>query len=90
MEDTLDVDGTSSEFLVVGNCDIWVSELTTGSVSLELKFPKSNTWRTVPNATYSSDSMDTIFISEHGVKCRFTGSSNNAGVYVRLARFLND
>lgn len=89
-EATLGADETSGTFLIIGNCDIWVSGLTSGTVKLQLLFPRKTTWLDVPDGTYTDDTMKTIFISEDGVRCRLVGVSNNAGVYVRMGRFLND
>jgi hypothetical protein len=89
MEDTLATGATSAEFMLIGNCDIWVSGLLAGSVKLQLRFPLSSTWRDVPDGSYTVDTMKTIFISESGVIFRLVGSGNTAGVYVRLARYIN-
>jgi hypothetical protein len=89
VEDTLSVDGEGSEFSLIGNCDVWISGLTSGSVTLKIKFPRSTTWRDVPDATFTQDTWKTIFISESGVQGKLVGSNNNDGVYVRLARYSN-
>jgi hypothetical protein len=90
----LGVDESSPAFLVVGNCDVVVQGLTSGAVKLQYKLTKtaalpSPAWTDMPDSTFTVDTYKTIFISEHGVTCRLTGASNNAGVYVRLAKFLN-
>jgi hypothetical protein len=90
MEDTIGGVEASDEFLLVGNCDIWVSGRTSGSVKLQIKFPGAGKiFQDVPGESYAVDTSKTIFISEHGVMGRLVGVSCNAGVYVRLARFLN-
>lgn len=89
MADTLATGGTSEEFLVVGQCDIWVSNLTGGSVKLQIKFPDESSFRDVPGESYAANIYKTIFISEHGVAVRLVGVGNSADTYVRLARFLN-
>ncbi len=91
VEGTIGVGGESEELLIVGNCDIWVSELTSGTVKLQIKFPGAGQgWRDVPEEEYTTGTFKTIFISEHGVYGKLLGVANNAGTYVRLARFLND
>lgn len=88
--------GESSEgIVVVGQCDILVSGLTGGQVNLQYKLSKtpnlpSPDWTDFPEGSFTSDVYKTVFISEHGIKCRLTGVGNNAGVYVRLGRFLNN
>jgi hypothetical protein len=90
MEDTVGVDGTSDTFQLIGNCDIWVSNLSAGTMTLEIRFPGSSTWRSHPDGAFTEATSKTIFFSENGVMGRFVGASNNADVYVRLARFMND
>lgn len=86
---TLGAGESTGAFLVIGMCDLWISGLTSGSVKLQLQFPGDSSWRDVPDGSFTTDTYKTIFISEHGVKCRLTGVSNNAGVYARLGKFLN-
>jgi hypothetical protein len=80
----------SGEFVAVGNCDVWVSGLTSGSVKLQVKFPNSSTWRDVPEEEYTADIFKTLFISEHGARFKLVGVSANSGVYIRMAKGLND
>jgi hypothetical protein len=90
MEDTITGVEASDELLLVGNCDVWISGITGGSVKLQLKFPGAGqTWRDVPDEEYTADTWKTIFISEHGVFFRLLGVSATGSVYTRLARFLN-
>ena len=90
MEDIIGGVEESEEFTLTGNCDIWVSGITSGSVKLQIKFKGSSIWRDVPYEEYDEDTFKTIFVSESGVKGRLVGVSVNTGVYVRLARFMND
>jgi len=90
----LGVNESSPSFLIVGNCDIVVSGLSAGAVKLQYKLPPTAVltepaWTDFPNKSFTADTYSSIFVSEHGVQMRLTGVSNNAGVYVRLARYLN-
>ena len=84
---------STDDFLVVGLCDVIVDGLSSGGVTLQYKLQPSTAlpspaWTTFPEGEFTEDTYKTVFISEHGVKCRLTGVSNNAGVYGRLARHL--
>lgn len=90
----LGVGEESPDFLVVGNCDICIQGLTSGAIQLQYKLTPTTalpapTWKNFPDGTFTSDDYKTIFISEHGVQCKLSGVANNAGVYVRLSRYLN-
>ena len=94
VETLLGVGQASSEFLIVGNCDILVENLTSGSVKLQYKLPPSTlkavpAWTDFPGGLFTTAIYKTVFISEHGVIMRVLGVGNNANVYVRLSRYLN-
>lgn len=82
---TLGVNESSDDIMLRGQCDVWVSGITTGQVVLQVRFPGSTTWRDVPEGTFSSEAMKSISVTEDQVHFRFLGIGNNAGVYVRLA-----
>lgn len=86
VEATLGVDESTDPFILEGGNDIWVTGLTTGSVQLQVQFQRSSTWRDVPNGNFTTDTNETVTVSEERVKGRLTGVSNNAGVYARLGR----
>lgn len=88
-DETLGANESSERFMIVGSCDAWIMGLTSGAVNIEVKFPGSSTWTTMPGGSFTEDTLKTIYMSEHGVYFRFTGVSNNAGVYVRFARYKN-
>lgn len=90
----LAANASSAAFLTVGYCDIVISGLTSGSVKLQYKLPPTAVltapaWTDFPDGSFTEDAYRTIFVSEHGVQMRLTGVSNNANVYVRLARYIN-
>ena len=94
VDSVLGVGESSPSMLLVGNCDVVVSGLSAGAVKLQyLLTPTtalpSPAWTDFPDGSFTEDIYKTIFVSEHGVQFRFTGVANNAGVYVRLARYLN-
>ena len=94
VDKVIGVDEASPSFLVVGNCDVLVQGLTSGSVVLQYKLTKTDelpspAWTNFPDGVFTADTYKTVFISEHGVQCRLLGVSNNASVYVRLSRYLN-
>jgi len=94
VETLLGVGEASSEFLIVGNCDVLVENLTAGSVKLQYKLPPSTlkavpAWTDFPDGLFTTATYKTVFISEHGVTMRVLGVANNADVYVRLSRYLN-
>ena len=86
VEATLGVDEESQSLVLVGDCDIYISNLTSGEVSVYIKFPQQTSFRAMSDATFTSDASKTIFFSEHGIEVKLVGNGNNAGVYVRLAR----
>lgn len=86
---TLGLNEETAAFMLVGHCDIWISGLTSGDVKLQVLFPNEVAYRDVPSGSFSADTFKNFFISEHGVKAKLVGVSNNAGVYVRMGRFLN-
>ena len=90
IESTITANESSDAFLIIGNCDIWVSGLTGGAVQLEVLFPHQTEWLPMPEELYTTSTFKTIFISEDGVRCRLTGVGATGSVYCRLARFLND
>jgi len=91
----IDANESTGAFLAVGYCDVSISGLTSGSVKIQyLLTPTtalpSPAWTDLPDGSYSADTYTTVFFSEHGVKIRLTGVSNNDGVYCRMARMLNN
>jgi len=91
----LGIGGTSPAFLLVGNCDVVVQGLTTGAVKLQYRLSPTVAlpvpeWKDFPDGSFIVDTYQTIFISDHGVIFRLLGVGNNAGVYVRMAKFMND
>lgn len=90
----LGTNGASSPFLAVGYCDICIQGLTSGAVKLQYLLPPTMllptpTWADFPDGSYTEDTFETIFISQHGVHVRFLGVSNNGSVYVKIARHNN-
>jgi hypothetical protein len=90
----LDENDSSPSFLAVGYCDVVISGLTSGSVKLQYLLKPttalpSPAWTDMPEGSFSADTYTTLFFSEHGVNLRLTGVSNNDGVYVRMASFVN-
>lgn len=84
----------STSMVIVGNCDLVISGLSAGAVKLQYKLPKTAVltvpaWTDFPDGSFTEDVYKTIFISEHGVEMRCLGVANNAGVYIRFARYLN-
>jgi hypothetical protein len=89
----LGVDASTDSLLCVGQCDIIVQGLSEGAVKLQYLLPKtvaltSPAWVDFPDGSFIVDTYKTIFISEHGVKLRLTGVSNNDTVYVKIAKHL--
>jgi hypothetical protein len=94
IDKVLGADEETFKFLLVGNCDVVIQGLVSGSVTLQYRLPPtanytSPQWVNFPNGVFTSDVYKTVFISEHGVMCKLVGNGNNAGVYARLARYLN-
>lgn len=94
IDKVLATDESTGEILLVGKSDIIISGLTAGTIKLQYKLTPSTElpspdWVDFPEASYTTDVFQTIFISEHGTLFRLTGVGNNAGAYVRLATFLN-
>lgn len=77
--------GISEDFMMRGACDIWVFNLTAGSVKLQVKF-KNTSWMDAPDGSFTEDTMRTIGLSEDQVLFRLVGVGNNTDVYFRLAR----
>lgn len=83
------------EIIVIGQCDIVIHGLTSGSVKLQYKLtdsdeiPDNNFWDH-PIGVFSGDVFKTIFVSSIGVKCKLVGVGNNSGTYVRISRHLNN
>lgn len=93
IEATLGTGDASPGFLVVGNCDILVEGLSSGSVKLQYKLPpsvikESPAWTDFPGGEFTADIYKSVFISEHGVELRLLGVGNDE-CYVRIARYLN-
>ena len=91
----LGVNGTSPTALLVGNCDVVVQGLLAGAVKLQYKLTPttalpSPAWVDFPDGSFTTDTYMTVFISDHGVLFRLQGVSNNDGVYVRMAKFMNN
>lgn len=94
VDKVIGVGGSTDGLLMVGYCDFLISGLSAGAVKLQYLLKPtaelpSPTWTDFPGMSYTTDCYKTVFISEHGTKLRLTGVANNAGVYCRLARFLN-
>lgn len=94
VDDVLGVGDSSPSMLLVGKCDLIISGLSSGAVKLQYLLTPTTAlaapaWTDFPDGSFTEDIYKTIFVSEHGVQFRFTGVANNAGVYVRLARYLN-
>lgn len=91
----LGIGESSPDFLLTGNCDIIVQGLTAGAVKLQYRLTPTAAlpapaWADFPDGNFTADTYQTIFISEHGVNFKLVGVANNAGVYVRMAKFMND
>ncbi len=94
VDSVLGVGETSASMLLVGYCDLVISNLTAGAVKLQYLLPPTAAlaapaWTDFPDGNFTAPVYKTIFISEHGVQFRFVGVANNADVYVRMARYLN-
>lgn len=82
-------------FIVVGNCDIQVQGLTSGSVKLQYKSGATPalpvpSYVDFPDAEFTEDTYKTIFMSDNQTRFKLVGVGNNSGVYVKISRFLND
>jgi len=87
----LAANASSGEIHVTGYCDIVVQGLTSGSVKLQYLLNKTTAlpapaWTDFPDGSFSTNLFSTIFLSSHGVYFKWVGVSNNAGVYVKIAR----
>ena len=91
MDAVLGVGETSPEIHVTGYCDIVIQGLTAGAVKLQYLLNKTTAlpapaWTDFPDGSFSTNTFNTIFMSQHGVYFKFVGVGNNAGVYVKIAR----
>ena len=91
MDDVLGIGATSPEIHVTGYCDIVIQGLTSGSVKLQYLLSKTTelpapVWTDFPDGSFTTDTFSTMFMSAVGVYFRFVGVTNNAGVYVKIAR----
>jgi len=82
---------SSNKFHVTGYCDVIISGLTSGAVKLQYLLHPTvalpvPAWTDFPDGSFSTNLFSTIFLSSHGVYFRWVGVSNNAGVYVKIAR----
>jgi hypothetical protein len=93
-------ESTSNNFVVTGQCDLWVSGLTSGTIKFQIKFPPipgstndDGAWKDFPEGSFSSTDgsshAKTVFISEHGVLGRLYNDGGNSGVYCRIGRWNN-
>lgn len=94
MDDIVGVGESSPEFLAIGYCDICIQGLTAGTIKVQYRLPKTTVltapdWKDFPDGSYTADTFDTLFVSQHGVYIKFLGVGNNAGVYVKAARHNN-
>lgn len=94
MDQLLSTDKESAEFLAIGYCDVAIQNLSFGTVKLQYKLPATQAlpspeWKDFPDGSFTADTFQTIFVSQHGVMVRFVGLANNAGVYVKAARHNN-
>lgn len=77
-----------------GMCDIIIQGLSSGAVQLQYKVRPTDempspTWELVPNGEFTSDTMETLFVSSSFIKIKLKGVLNNAGVYCRIDREVN-
>jgi hypothetical protein len=89
----LGVNASSASFFAAGYCDLIVQGLSAGAVKLQYKLSPttalpSPAWVDFPDGSFSADTYTTLFFSEHGVRLRMTGVSNNDGVYVRVSSYV--
>lgn len=87
----IEANGSTSAFLVRGDCDIIVTGLTAGLVKLQFKLPKTAelitpTWIDFPGGTFNTNVAKTIFMAGDQVKFKLVGVGNNAGVYCKISR----
>lgn len=85
-KNVIGVNGSSDYFLVHGECDLLILGLTSGSVKVQALLPGEAALVDLPGLSYTTDSFETIYVSEDQVKLRFTGVGNNADVTVRFGR----
>lgn len=83
---TLGVNEEGDALILEGESDLWIIGLTSGTIQLQVKFPGEAAYKNAPEGTFTADVMKTIGQGEHGVWYKLIGVSNNAGVYVRLAK----
>ena len=94
MDALVATDQVSPEFLAIGYCDIAVQNLLAGTMKLQYKLPVTANlpapeWKDFPDGAFTTDTFQTIFVSQHGVMVRFVGVANNTSVYVKAARHNN-
>ena len=87
----LGTDGTSESVMVSGTVDVWIFDLSAGSITMQVLFPASSvsgepTWRDFPSGSFSSPMGKTLYIGEEQVRIRFVGTGNTDGSYIRVGR----
>ena len=75
--------------LLVGYADVHVSGLTSGTVTLMQKFPKSASWVPVASGEFVEAVDKVMQTSEHGVMYKLVADGATDGAYMRLGIFLN-
>lgn len=86
--------GETDDIAVVGQCDILVQGLTSGSVKLQYLPPATEElpapeFSDFPDGEFTEDVYKTIFMSDGRVRFKLVGIGNNDGVYAKIARFHN-
>lgn len=95
VDGVLGVGGSTEGMVVIGQCDVSVQGLTTGAVKLMYKPGRTTALPTpvyvdFPDGSFTSDTYVTIFMSDDQTHFKLVGVGNNAGVYVKISRSLND
>ena len=75
---------------LAGYCDIYVLGITSGQVELKIKFPEDEDYRVYPEATFTDNTAQSIFISGKGIMGKLVATGCNSGVYLRLDRHYNN
>lgn len=79
---------------LVGNCDIIIQGMESGSVTLQYKLKKTDvlvspTWEIHPNGIFTENTAKTVFISDYGNRYKLVSVDTNAETYARLSYFIN-
>ena len=86
VDNTVTGTGETEAFNVFGYCDIWVLNLSSGSVKLQVKFSNEDSYRDYPDAEYSTDTASSIFISEINVMAKLVATGVGTDTYLRLSK----